>query len=422
MFKVESRQIVSLILVSLILILLSVSIISVAFSNELSDYFLINTSYSLQEFAIYALFVILLLQLFIFFRRSKEATRELREIADIASEISPDVLLTTNKKGKIEFIARSVKATFGYISESLVGKTTDILFEIDPTMKFQPSPEIIEGSGFKIEFGRGKTDCGKTIILEIISKTPRKGTHTIYLLRDISRRIEIQKEIDTYQNKLRALWSHLSLAEERERQRISANLHDKIGQYLALAKIKLGALISSIDDPERKAEADDIRSLVSESILHARSLMFEMNKPLLFEISLTETLRTLCMNFRKEHNFFCTFEDDGRPKPLGDDLSVVIYQAARELLLNVKKHAYAERATVMFLRDGDDVKLIIEDDGCGFDVESAKFRNGSAKGFGLFSISERIEFYGGKIEIVSKPQSGTKVEVTVPIKNREEIS
>jgi len=402
------------VIVSLILILLSVSIISVNFSGNLRDYFIFTTGFTLQEFAIYSLLVILLLQLFIFFRRSREATAELNRVADIASRISPDVLITTDDKGRIDFVARSVERTFGYKKDEVLGKSSGFLFDVDPELRLQPSPEIDEKSGFDVEFGHGKKKNGEIITLEIISTS--SGLRKICLLRDISRRIEAQKAIDVYQNKLRALWSHLSLAEERERERISADIHDKIGQYLALSKIKLGALASSIDDPQKKTEVEEIRALVGESIVYARSLMFAMNKPVLYEIGLSEAIRALCEDFRKSHDFFCTFEDDGSAKPVGDDLSIVLYQAARELLLNVKKHADAECATVRFNREGDTVKLVVEDDGRGFDIDKIKLHKGGSKGFGLFSIAERVEYFGGSIDIESSLGAGSRIEITMPIK------
>ena len=147
--------------------------------------------------------------------------------------------------------------------------------------------------------------------------------------------------------------------------------------------------------------------------------MFAMNKPVLYEIGLSEAIRALCEDYRKSHDFFCTFEDDGSGKPVGDDLSIILYQAARELLLNVKKHADAERATVRFTRDGDDVKLVVEDDGCGFNIDKIKLQKGGSKGFGLFSISERIEYFGGSIDIESSLGGGSRIEISVPIEREK---
>ncbi|MCK5832386.1 PAS domain S-box protein [bacterium] len=421
MFKKETKNFIVLILISLMAILLSIAIISVNFSHSLSSLFVFTYDYEIPEFIVFAFFVLLLMLLLIFFRRTMHSSKELREILDLTSFLSSDVFVLADHKGKIEFISKSIEKTLKYESKYFIKKPVEDLFVIDKELDFSEYIKKTESVNFSIEYCKTKRSDGSTIILEIYhAQTDALGRH-IYLLKDITDRIEAEKEISLYQNKLRALWSHLSLAEERERQRISADIHDEIGQFLALAKIKLGVLASSENDENVKSKIKIIRNLINQSIIHSKSLMFEYNRPIISMLGISGAISSICAKYRNSHDFFCTFEDDGKIKPLSNELSMILYQSTRELLMNIKKHADAERATVKFYRDKDLAILEVEDDGIGFELKENKFSKINTKEFGLFSISERIKYYSGNITIDTKKGEGTRVKISVPIKKVEEL-
>ena len=110
------------------------------------------------------------------------------------------------------------------------------------------------------------------------------------------------------------------------------------------------------------------------------------------------------------------FDDDGQPKPLEEDLRVLLYQAVSELLLNVVKHARARHVQVSIWREGETLRLGVYDDGVGFDTAAIRQRWGRREGgFGLFSTRERLRSYGGGLEVESRPGFGTQVVMTVPL-------
>jgi len=110
------------------------------------------------------------------------------------------------------------------------------------------------------------------------------------------------------------------------------------------------------------------------------------------------------------------FEDDGQPKPLDDDIRVLLFQAVRELLVNVAKYAQAQSVKVTTRRDGGDIRIIVEDDGVGFAPPSIGYQWSGMKGFGLFSIRERLDHIGGHLEIKSELGHGTQVTLVAPLK------
>jgi len=216
-----------------------------------------------------------------------------------------------------------------------------------------------------------------------------------------------------YQEELRYLASQVSLSEERERRRIAVSLHDRVGHILAIAKFKLEDLRESVP-----ADAlDEIIQLIDQTIKDTRSLTFELSPPVLHELGFEAALEWLTKQAREQHPITTEFIDDGLSKPLGEDMRVVLFQAVRELLVNVTKHAHAKTVKVNARRSGDTIQIHVEDDGVGFDPFEVASHRGKEGGFGLFNINERLGYLNGRMEISSMPGSGTRVTLTAPLKS-----
>lgn len=216
--------------------------------------------------------------------------------------------------------------------------------------------------------------------------------------------------------------SQLSLAEERERRRIATELHDRIGQTLAICKIKLGALRASASSTGLSGPLDEIHKLVEEIIQETRSLTFEVSSPILYELGLEAAVEWLAEQIQEKYGLLSHFEDDRQPKPLDDDVSVLLFQAVRELLANVAKHAQARNVKVSIRRDDTNIKITVEDDGNGFDTSDTVSHWSRTEGFGLFSIRERLDYLGGRLEVESEPGHGTWATLAAPLKREEAIT
>jgi signal transduction histidine kinase len=116
------------------------------------------------------------------------------------------------------------------------------------------------------------------------------------------------------------------------------------------------------------------------------------------------------------------FKDDKQPKPLDDDVRVLLFQAVRELLVNVVKHAQAQSVKVATRRDDGGIQIIVEDDGVGFDAFPIGSQWSRTGGFGLFSIRERLDYLGGQLKVKSEPGHGTRVTLVAPLKREETIT
>ena len=234
--------------------------------------------------------------------------------------------------------------------------------------------------------------------------------------RDITLRKQADERIRAYQDQLRSLASELSLTEERERRDIATALHDRVGQTLAICKIKLGALRQSASSSEFSEPLEEIHKYIEEVIQDTRSLTFEISSPILYQLGLEAALEWLTEETRKREGIRTQFRDDGQPKPLDDDVQIVLFQAVRELLVNVVKHAQAQRVEVAIGRNDNYVRIVVEDDGVGFDYFPIGSHWREITGFGLFSIRERLGHLGGHTHITSNPGLGTKIILLAPLK------
>jgi signal transduction histidine kinase len=207
------------------------------------------------------------------------------------------------------------------------------------------------------------------------------------------------------------------LLEERERRRIANDLHDHIGQTLALSKIKLGELRESVS-PSLVKPLGEIHELIEQTIQYTRSLTFELSPPILYELGFEAAVEWLAEQIQEKHGISVDFEDDLQPKPVGKEMRILLFKAVGELLMNVIKHAQAHKAKVAIRREGCNIRITVEDDGIGFYIPEASQLAGVG-GFGLFSIRERLRHFGGSLQIQSGPRRGTLMTLLAPIKQKE---
>jgi PAS domain S-box-containing protein len=241
-------------------------------------------------------------------------------------------------------------------------------------------------------------------------------------VEDITERKKAEGKLLVYQKRLRSLASELSLAEERLRRRLATDLHDHIGQNLAIAKIKLESLKQSVNSPLLADNLDEISRMLAQTIQSTRSLTFELSPPVLYELGFEAAVEWLVRKTREQHKISAEFVTDGRTKPLEHNVRVLLFQAVRELLVNVAKHAKAHNVTVSAKRVADEIQISVEDDGIGFDPSELGSRGYKTGGFGLFSVRERLGHIGGRLDIDSAPDSGTKITLVAPINHEHETA
>jgi signal transduction histidine kinase len=236
---------------------------------------------------------------------------------------------------------------------------------------------------------------------------------------NITERKQVEHKILEYQNHLKQLATRLTLTEELERRHIASEIHDEIGQTLAMVKIKLDTLRNSPPSEASAAEIKEISSSVEKVIQKIRTLTFELSNPLLYVLGLEAAVAEwLSEQVQEKHGIATEFQDDGKAKPLDDDVKMMLFRNVRELRTNCIKHAKASRVKVNIRRIDDSIEVVVEDNGVGFDPAEVRLMTGKRAKFGLFSIRESLENLGGHFEIESKPGAGCKAIMTAPLKDQ----
>ena len=261
----------------------------------------------------------------------------------------------------------------------------------------------------------GQTVWGQ-VTVSVLRGPGGESQFAIVMSQDITMRRKAEDEIRRNQARLQSLASELSLTEERERRRLANDLHDHIGQTLAVSKIKLGVLQKTVTVPDIANPLREVRELIEKMIQDTRSLTFELSVPVLYELGFEAAVEWFAKHIRTQHGLQVEFTPDTVPIPVDDELKVLLFRSVRELMINIVKHAQARHAWVNIIRRNDGrVCIEVKDDGVGINGSQGAVSEDNGRGFGLFSIRERLHYLGGGVDVVSGQDAGTQVTLMLPL-------
>jgi signal transduction histidine kinase len=213
----------------------------------------------------------------------------------------------------------------------------------------------------------------------------------------------------------RQVLQQLVTAEEEERRRISRELHDQMGQHLTGLLLGLRAARSEAEAHEVVERLDALERLAAETARDVQSMAVELRPPALDTLGLVAAVQSHLEDWGERHGVEYDFHSAGLAGlRLARDVETTLYRVVQEGLNNVLKHAGASRVSLLIERRDDVVRLILEDDGGGFDVEATLARPDKAKRLGVRGMRERLALLGGELEIESSPGSGTALFVRLP--------
>jgi PAS domain S-box-containing protein len=230
------------------------------------------------------------------------------------------------------------------------------------------------------------------------------------LLRMIGMVVDIteRKQAD---KALASLSRRLIAAQEQERTRIGRELHDDIGQRIALLAVELQQLHQDTPNlPEIRNRIGALRRQTSEIAVDIQSLSHELHSAKLQYLGLGAAMRAFCQEFGAQRKVKVDFSTQYLPSPLSPDICLCLFRVLQESLHNAAKHSGAPHIEVRLWGMSDEIHLTVSDSGLGFDSEVAK----ASPGLGLVSMEERLKLVGGELSIESKPQRGTRVHARVP--------
>jgi signal transduction histidine kinase len=237
-------------------------------------------------------------------------------------------------------------------------------------------------------------------------------------LADQERHIHEQtRELDESQERVRALAAELNLAEQRERQRLAADLHDYLGQLLTLSRIKLSQAQKQSMEPTLEQLMTEVRAVTDQALAYIRTLVSQLSPPVLDEGGLPMALRWLAEQMQ-QRGLSVSVRLNNEIPPIPKDQAMLLFQSVRELLINCIKHADVRNATVILEQITDSLHIRVSDQGNGFDPSVLSMRTmptNTAPSFGLYSIRERMRALGGRFELETAPGKGTTTTLVLPM-------
>jgi len=240
--------------------------------------------------------------------------------------------------------------------------------------------------------------------------TPEK---MVGILSDITERKKQELKIMDYQRQLRQLASELALTEERLRRDVATQLHDTISQSLAMIKVEVSSLRTSLSDEALWAPLDRIKESLSRTLQESRALTSALSYPVLNVLGFEKAVeKWISEQAEEKFGLQAIFENDAQDKPLDEDIQAVLFRGVRELFMNTVKHARASRIAVSLRRSENQIVVELEDDGLGCDLEETL---GKSEGFGLLSLHEALNRLRGRLQLESQVHAGFKATMTAPL-------
>lgn len=355
-------------------------------------------------------------------RKVEEEKREASLYARSLIEASLDPLVTINADGKIMDVNQATESTIGLSRKMLIGSDFADYFT-EPERARAGYLEVFS-KGLIRDYQLAMRNVSGLVTDVLYNATLyRNETGDIKGIlaaaRDITERLEAEKKLLANNELLRTLSSELVMTEERERRRIAVDLHDNIGQTLALTKIKLNAMLEQQSYPGFREPILEIIEMVDQSIHQTRSLTRELSPSVLYELGLVEAIEWLGEQIFNQHGLQIILRNDLKSGKIDKNVQIFLYRSIRELIFNIVKHAKAKEAHITLQKSGENIMITVKDSGIGFNSSNIDqiFQNGG--GFGLFSIRERLNYIGGCLNIETRKGWGTRVEMVLPQKKRK---
>jgi len=346
--------------------------------------------------------------------KAAEAAVRARE-ADLLALIegNPDgICLTVG--GRVRVCNTALATLLGRGREDvLAGRLVDLLVPEDRARAKAKGDQILAGAGAEPAEYTGLRADGTRVPLEIYSAAMdyRGETALVSTVRDVTKRRHAERELADSHDLLRALTQHLEDVREEERAQVARDLHDELGSVLTALKIDISGV-----RPRLAAEADGahdvvarMTGLVDEAIELGRRITLRLRPGILDDLGLPAAVEWLVHDLQQRTGISCEVSVPEIHPELREPAATAMFRALQEALTNVVRHADADAVRVTLSVDEGSVRLIVSDNGVGFDPDGTP-----RTGFGLPGMRERVASFQGELDLVSAPGHGTTVTVSLP--------
>ena len=260
---------------------------------------------------------------------------------------------------------------------------------------------------FDLTFRMWASDGRLVWVQNLVSvSAPQEGVTKLHgYMIDVSERKQSEEA-------LKDLGGRLIAAQEEERRRVARELHDDFNQRLAVMSVELEQVKQKIQKPlDLRRSIERLQTQAQEIAAEIHRLSYRLHPSKLDHLGLAAAVNSLCTELTQSGKLETEFVQTGFPCSLDNDITLCVFRIAQEALRNCVKHSGAKSARVMLTRTRTAVRLVVCDNGCGFNTKTTSLE----KGLGFISMKERLNLLGGELKVNSKPWRGTRIEVSVPL-------
>ena len=259
-----------------------------------------------------------------------------------------------------------------------------------------------------------------TAMLDVTAERRLEAERQAAHEREQQKRAELAREIAkriTTEERVKALLDRLVNVQEQERRRLAMNLHDQLGQQLTALRLTIGAIKEAVPDgADARTRFELVDKIVNRLDRDVDFLAWELRPAALDDVGLEAALHEFVRQWSWTQGIQAEFHaTEGQWPRLPTEIESHLYRILQEALNNVSKHAAAKHVSVLLERRRDEVTLIVEDDGSGFDPEQVQRRKHDSA-MGLTGMHERAASIGGEMHCESSPGNGTTLFVRVPVR------
>ena len=354
---------------------------------------------------------------------AEQALKKSNELFALASQASFDVIFDYDVASKTIQFNDALKKNFGYSFQQLnsPNEIVQYIYPKDLSAFRKSFAAVLKSNDIRWhhQFRAIRSDNSIAYINSnalLIRGENNRVFRIVGVLQDVSQIINLQVELNQEKiRKQKELTNAIIQAQEKERDEIGKELHDNVNQLLATAKIMIDAALSTPD------MHDELLRISQESILSAiaeiRNISHDMIAPSMEEDQFMEAINNLIrtVNLTGTLNVTAVLPDMKQLHRISDKMKLALYRIIQEQMANIMKHAKAETATVTLSIKGNHLLLSITDNGIGFNPKKR------TEGVGLKNIENRVEVFEGKMEIISRPDLGCKLKVSIPLTPKDEF-
>ncbi|MBP6686572.1 MAG: PAS domain S-box protein [Lacibacter sp.] len=331
-------------------------------------------------------------------------------------ENSMDGILLTDGKGRIFSANKAATEIFGMTEEEICqGGREMILDETDPNWKifFEERNRIGKAKNELRHFRKDKS----VFLAEITSvkfRTASGDEQTNTIIRDITERKRVEEDLNESYQQIRRLTAYLQKVREEERAHIAREIHDELGQQLTIMKMDISWMKKKLKNGDTDAatlKMDELQGILDGTVASVRRIATDLRPSLLDDIGLIAAMEWEVDMFAKRTGIKVNLSKPEVAISISDESSTGLFRILQESLTNITRHAAANQVDIHLKNQNNEFILYIEDNGVGFETTTV----GRKKTLGLLGMKERSVMMQGFFSINSKPGSGTRVEVRVPL-------